>query len=202
MSLRHLALAKMAERERIARDLHDVVGHTLSLITLKSELAGRLLDAQRNAERARAEIEDVQRISSHALNDVRTTILGDRSETIEAEFERAASTLRTAGIEVECLREPVRLGSTHESILGLALREAVTNVVRHAGASRCCIRLLQTSQTCVLEVQDDGRGGEGSEGQGLRGMRERIEALGGSVLREMTTGTRLTVSLPAALVPT
>jgi two-component system sensor histidine kinase DesK len=199
MSLRHLGLAKRAECERIARDLHDVLGHTLSLITLKSELAGRLLPEQ--VARARAEIAAVTSISRQALADVRRTILGGHTETLEAEFERAASTLRTAGITVDCQREAVWLNSEHEGILGLALREAITNIVRHAAASRCEIRLRQMMQKYILEVQDDGRGGECDEGLGLRGMRERIEALGGSVLRDISAGTRLTVSLPATPPP-
>lgn len=202
LSLRHLALAKVAERERIARDLHDVVGHTLSLITLKSELAGRLLAQLQDVERARAEIAEVESISRQALAEIRLTILNDRLDSINSEFERATSTLRTAGIAVECQHESVRLDAAHESILGFALREAVTNVVRHAGARKCSIRLQRIVHTYVLEVHDDGRGGTEQEGLGLRGMRERIEALGGSVLREKSTGTRLTVRLPAEPMPT
>jgi two-component system, NarL family, sensor histidine kinase DesK len=197
-------LAKIAERERIARDLHDVLGHTLSLIALKTELAGRLLSQTNDAERARAEMADVENISRQALVDVQQTILGDRAESLEEEFERASSTLRTAGIAVECQRESLSVDAVHESVLGFALREAVTNIVRHSRASSCHIRLLQSSQECLLEVQDDGRGcpqQEGQkEGEGLRGMRERVEAIGGSVRRDVSTGTRLSIRLPASLV--
>jgi two-component system, NarL family, sensor histidine kinase DesK len=200
-SLRHLGLAKVAERERIARDLHDVLGHTLSVITLKSELAGRLLTDPSNLERAGTELAEVSRIARQALADVTHTILGQRLESIETELERATSTLRTAGITVECQREATHIDARHESILGLALREAVTNVVRHAEARTCCIRLHRMRDVYVLEVQDDGRGGAEREGFGLRGMRERIEALGGSVLREISAGTRLTVCLPVAAIP-
>ncbi|MDB5967830.1 MAG: integral rane sensor signal transduction histidine kinase [Hydrocarboniphaga sp.] len=189
MSLRHLALAKAAERERIARDLHDVIGHTLSLIALKSELAGRLLVEHPDIPRAQAEITDIQQVSRHALAEVLSTILGERVETLERELERAA------GVALDCRQEVLNLGSAQQGIIGLALREAVTNVVRHAQARRCSIRLQQEHDLCVLEVQDDGCGG-GVEGSGLQGMRERIEALGGSVLREMPAGTRLTVRLP------
>ena len=204
-------LAKIAERERIARDLHDVLGHTLSLIALKTELAGRLLSQNNDAERARAEMADVENISRQALVDVHQTILGDRAETLEEEFERASSTLRTAGISVECQREPLQVDAVHESVLGFALREAVTNIVRHSRASRCLIRLQQSAQGCVLEVRDDGRGcvqregqmegqQEGQrEGEGLRGMRERVEAIGGSVRRDVSTGTRLMIQLPTSL---
>jgi two-component system sensor histidine kinase DesK len=202
MSLRHLALAKFAERERIARDLHDVVGHTLSLITLKCELAARLLTQLKDAERAQGEIADVEGISRQALADVKRTILGDRLDNIDTEFARATSTLKTAGIAVACERGQVRIDTAHESILGFALREAVTNVVRHAEARTCSIRLHQNRDAYILEVQDDGRGGMENEGLGLRGMRERIEALGGSVLREISAGSRLTVRLPSQPVMT
>jgi two-component system sensor histidine kinase DesK len=200
MSLRYLALAQRSECERIARDLHDVLGHTLSLITLKSEHAGRLLAEPRHVERARAEIADVESISRQALAEVQRTIVGECAESLDAELERASSTLRAAGVTVDCQRESVWLDREHEGILGLALREAVTNIVRHAAASRCEIRFRHVRQTYVLEVQDDGRGGDAAaadEGLGLLGMRERIEALGGSVLRDISAGTRHTVSLPA-----
>jgi two-component system sensor histidine kinase DesK len=201
-------LAKVAERERIARDLHDVLGHTLSLIALKTELAGRLLSKNSDAERARAEMADVENISRQALVEVQQTILGDRSETLEEELERASSTLRTAGIEVDFQREHLIVDAVHESVLGFALREAVTNIGRHSRASTCHIRLQQSAKECLLEVQDDGRGcrpDEGqkdgpNEGEGLRGMRERVEAIGGSVRLDVSAGTRLSIRLPATLV--
>ena len=199
-------LAKLAERERIARDLHDVLGHTLSLIALKTELAGRLLSKNQDVERARAEMAEIENISRQALADVHQTILGDRPETLEQEFERARSTLRTAGIAVDCQREHVFVDPVHESVLGFALREAVTNIVRHSQASNCHIRLQQSDQGCMLEVQDDGCGALEQEcqkeGEGLRGMRERVEAIGGSVRRDVSTGTRLMVQLPGSLVTT
>lgn len=201
MSLRHLELAKAAERERISRDLHDVLGHTLSLITLKSQLAGRLLTDRPDLSRACVEIADIERVSRQALADVQRTILDERVETIGMELERAASTLRTAGIAVQCRCEATQLDTAQESILGLTLREAVTNVVRHAQARSCSIRLHQDQDLCVLEVKDDGRGGCDADGQGLQGMRERIEALGGSVLRDVLNGTHLTVRLPAMPTP-
>ncbi len=201
MSLRHLGFAKAAERERLARDLHDVLGHTLSVIALKSELAGRLTERS-NRDRALAELRDIEAISRQALADVKHTIVDDRFDTLETELERATSTLRTAGIAVQCRREAGHIDSPQEGILGLALREAVTNVVRHAEARTCSIRLHRTRDLYVLEVQDDGRGSTGREGQGLRGMRERIEALGGSVLREISVGTRLTVHLPVVSAAT
>jgi two-component system sensor histidine kinase DesK len=189
-------LAKLAERERIARDLHDVLGHTLSLITLKAELAGQLLNEELGVARARKEIGDIESTARRALAEVRQTISSYRTESLELEIERAAVMLRAAGIQASLSQDVVRLDRASEGALGLALREAVTNVVRHAHASACQIRLQRIEHYCLLEVQDDGRGGTCSEGQGMRGMRERVEGLGGSVVLDGSRGTRLTVCVP------
>ncbi len=191
-------LAKVAERERIARDLHDVLGHTLSLITLKSELARKLVD--RDPERAKQEMHDVENASRAALTDVREAIRGYRSDGIFAELARARAALETAGVAVECDTDPVVLSPAQESVLALALREAVTNVVRHAEASRCNVTLKRNDLLCTLEVADDGCGAAGPEGNGLRGMRERLEALGGSLRLLSSNGTRLIIDLPLASV--
>jgi two-component system, NarL family, sensor histidine kinase DesK len=191
-------LAKMAERERIARDLHDVLGHTLSLITLKAELAGQLLGQEPEIERARREMADVESISRGALAEVRKTIRDYRAETLQMEVDRVAAMLSAAGIEMNCERGVAQLDTTRERVLGLALREAVTNVVRHSGARNCHIRMQQAQHDYLLEVEDDGRGGSYNEGQGLRGMRERVEALGGSLLLDRSRGTRLSVRVPVS----
>jgi len=189
-------IAKVAERERIARDLHDVLGHTLSLITLKTELARKLVD--RDPERAKQEMQDVENASRAALADVREAIRGYRTEGIFAELARARAALETAGVAVECEAHPVPLNAEQESVLALALREAVTNVVRHAEAHRCNVTLKRNESLCTLEVADDGRGAAGPEGNGLRGMRERLEALGGSLRLLSANGTRLIIDLPLA----
>jgi len=189
-------LAKVAERERIARDLHDVLGHTLSLITLKSELARKLVD--RDPERAKQEMQEVEITSRAALADVREAIRGYRSDGIFAELARARAALETAGVSVECDTTPVPLSPAQESVLALALREAVTNVVRHAEARRCNVILKRDNSLCTLEVADDGCGASGPEGNGLRGMRERLEALGGSLRLLSSNGTRLIIDLPLA----
>jgi two-component system sensor histidine kinase DesK len=188
-------LAKVAERERIARDLHDVLGHTLSVITLKSELAGKLID--RDPARAGKEIREVEQISRQALTDVRDAIRGYRSQGLVAELAQAKSTLETAGLTVQCdAATTVKLPAVQESVLSLAVREAVTNVVRHARARTCRMRLEQENGSCRLEIQDDGLGSSNGEGNGLRGMRERVEMLGGTLLRETRAGTKLTITLP------
>jgi two-component system sensor histidine kinase DesK len=188
-------LAKVAERERIARDLHDVLGHTLSVITLKSELAGKLID--RDPQRAGKEIREVEEISRQALSDVRDAIRGYRSKGLLAEMAQAKSTLETAGVTVSCDASTiVKLPAMQEGVLTMAVREAVTNVVRHAQARNCSLRLEQQNGACRLEIEDDGRGGFQNEGNGLRGMRERVEMLGGTLRRDSQTGTRLTITLP------
>ena len=187
-------LAKVAERERIARDLHDLLGHTLSLIVLKSELAGKLLD--HSPARAREEIRDLEQVSRNALSEVRQAVRGYRAGNLASEMARAKATLETAGVAVECQMDTVTLAAQQENVMSLALREAVTNVVRHANATRCIIRVRQSDGQCDMEVVDNGRGGSAEEGSGLRGMRERAEALGGTVTRRVAEGCRLAVSLP------
>ncbi len=188
-------LAKVAERERIARDLHDVLGHTLSVITLKSELAGKVME--RDPERAGKEIREVEEISRQALAEVRDAIRGYRAKGLSAELALAKTTLETAGLSVQCdAASTVQLPAMQESVLSLAVREAVTNVVRHAQARSCRLRVEQQNGSCRLEIQDDGLGCTSDEGNGLRGMRERVEMLGGTLLRETRSGTKLTVTLP------
>jgi two-component system sensor histidine kinase DesK len=190
-------LAKLAERERIARDLHDVLGHTLSVIVLKSELAGRLF--ARDPERAAAEIADVEMISRKALSEVREAIRGYRAEGLAAEIKRAHSTLDAAGVTLVCEDKPPTLNPAVESVISLVVREAVTNIVRHAHASQCSMRFSAQNGHTSLIVEDDGRGGARLEGNGLRGMRERIEALGGQFAVDGSRGTRLTIQVPTEL---
>jgi two-component system sensor histidine kinase DesK len=194
-------LAKLAERERIARDLHDVLGHTLSVITLKSELAGKLID--RDPQRAGKEIREVEEISRQALSDVRDAIRGYHSKGLLAELAQAKSTLETAGVAVRCdAADTLKLPAMQEGVLSMAVKEAVTNVVRHAHAHTCSLRLEQRNGSCHLEIEDDGQGGFQSEGNGLRGMRERVEMLGGTLTRDTRTGTRIAITVPLKEVPT
>ncbi len=187
-------LATLAERERIARDLHDLLGHTLSVIVVKSELAARL--AEREPARAGDEMRDVERIGREALSEVRAAVAGYRARGLRGELEGARQALAAAGVEATVEAELPALPIAHESALALALRESVTNVVRHAGARRATIRIGLEGPDVVLEVADDGQGGSAPEGAGLTGMRERVAALGGSIQRDGTSGTRLRVSLP------
>lgn len=192
-------LAQTAERERIARDLHDLLGHTLSMITLKSELAGKLID--RDPDRAGREIREVERISREALREVRSAIAGYRSEGLQAELARARLALESAGVKLEYFTQPVELEPVRETVLALALREAVTNVIRHAKASTCRISLETVDGDVRLEVRDDGRGGQTPEGIGLSSMRERVEGLGGRLERRTDGGTSLLIALPKQAPP-
>jgi two-component system sensor histidine kinase DesK len=187
-------LAKVAERERIARDLHDVLGHTLSVIVLKSELAAKL--AEKDPARAVKEIQEVERISRDALAQVRSTVRGYHALSLQAEAEQAAATLQAAGVKVQCDFAPANIPPSHEGVLALALREAVTNVIRHAQAHSCDLRLRPVADGCELEIKDDGCGRMSPEGTGLTGMRHRVEALGGKLVREVSSGTRLLITLP------
>ncbi len=188
-------LAQVAERERIARDLHDLLGHTLSVIVLKSELAAKL--TTRDAEAAAREIRDVERISRDALREVRQAVSGYRAR-VASEVDRAREALRAAGVAFEPEVDAAPLPATAESVLALAIREAVTNVVRHAAARHCRLRLRLSGSAASLVVEDDGRGGSAAEGVGLASMRERLQALGGTLERTGTSGTRLAITLPVA----
>ena len=195
-------LATIAERERIARDLHDLLGHTLSVIVLKSELAARLVPA--DPDRAVAEVNDIERIGREALGEVRSAVTGYRARGLGAELAGARVALEAAGVDVEVHADPTDLRPEQESALAMAVREAVTNAVRHADAQHVTISITTVGAEVRLEVTDDGRGASGLEGSGLTGMRERIAALGGRVEvgnpedRDDRRGTVVEVTVPLA----
>lgn len=202
-------LATIAERERIARDLHDLLGHTLSVVVLKSELAARLITA--DPDRATAEIRDVERIGRQALAEVRAAVAGYRAAGLDAELTGAQRALDAAGVTLDLETRPPPLAPQTEAALALAVRECVTNVVRHAHARHVTITIGADPREdehaptgAVLEVVDDGRGASGPDGAGLAGMRERISGLGGTVTRTHGpggVGTRVRVTLPAPPAP-
>ncbi len=193
-------LAASAERERIARDLHDLLGHTLTLVAIKADLAARLsLSAP---ERARQEMEEVAQAARDALGEVRLAVAGMRGASLALELERAGRALATAGIAAEFAAAPPGLSPDTEAVLAMVLREAVTNVVRHAGARLCRIGLATEADGAVsLRVEDDGAAGPIVEGAGLSGMRARLTAAGGTLLIESggggsPAGTVLLTRLP------
>jgi two-component system sensor histidine kinase DesK len=188
-------LAAVAERERIARDLHDVLGHTLSVIVLKAELAGRLID--RDPQRAAQEIADVEKTARTALSEVRQAIGGYRSQGLPAEMELARNTLRAAGVALACESPLPQLHAAEETVLCLAVREAVTNIVRHAQATHCRMRFTTSSDGYhSLLITDDGSQPKLQEGNGLRGMRERVQSLGGRLSITADPGVCLLIELP------
>ena len=179
-------LAALAERERIGRDLHDLLGHTLSLVALKSELAARLVDSDAGA--ARRELIEVGRVAREALVQVRSAVTGIRIAGLAAELASARLLLESDGIAFDYALAPVALPQEVEQVLAMALREAVTNIQRHARASSARVELKAEGTDVVLCIRDDGRGGAMSPGNGLCGMRERIEALGGCLRVESAPG--------------
>jgi two-component system, NarL family, sensor histidine kinase DesK len=189
-------MATLAERERISRDLHDLLGHTLSVIALKSELASRLADS--DPGRAAAEIRDVERVSRDALSEVRTAVEGYRGRGLSGELRGAARALESSGVQMSATIADIRMSVRHETILALAMREAVTNVVRHARASTCWITLRGEQARLVFSIRDNGVGGTPREGHGLTGMRERVAAAGGTVTVDGSSGTTITIALPTA----
>ena len=191
-------LAALAERERIGRDLHDLLGHTLSLVALKSELAGRLLDSDATA--ARRELDEVSRVARDALVQVRSAVTGIRAAGLAAELASAKLLLESGGIAFDYEVAGGALAPEVEMVLALALREAVTNIQRHAQAHSARVELATEGNDAVLRIRDDGRGGAIAPGNGLCGMRERIEALGGRLRVDSTPGrgTCVEARLPCA----
>ncbi len=197
-------LAVAEERNRIARDLHDTLGHSLSVIALKSELARRLLPD--DPARAEAELADVERVSREALASVRETVSGYRQPSLAIELAGARAALAAAGITGDVEPAPEDLPRNVDAILGWAVREGVTNVLRHSDATRARIRIITDGSSRAVEVVDDGRGlaeddraSDDRAGVGLAGLRERAAGLGGRVEAGPLPdrGFRLLVAVPA-----
>ncbi len=195
-------LAALAERERIGRDLHDLLGHTLSMVALKSDLASRLLE--RDPVAARGEIDEVSRVAREALSQVRRAVSGIRAAGIAAELASAKLLLETDGITFDYRFEDgfadSALPAGVESALAMTVREAATNIQRHARAHRAEVSFGMEDGEAVLRIVDDGRGGAIVPGNGLAGMRERIEGVRGRLRIEAGDGrgTRVEVRVPLA----
>lgn len=194
-------LAVAEERLRFARDLHDLLGHSLSSITLKSELAGRLLPA--TPERAAAEVRDIEGVARKALQEVREAVAGYRQPTLGEELNGASKMLKAAGIACRIEQQAGVLPSATDVVLAWAVREGVTNVVRHSRARHCVIRLTRDGEAVRAEITDDGLGFPPEReattvGSGLSGLAERVAASGGDFEAKPMPkgGFRLWVSLP------
>jgi two-component system sensor histidine kinase DesK len=206
-------LAVEAERERFARDLHDLLGHSLSVITLKAELAGRLLPGR--AEEARRHLGDLEAVARSALGEVRETVSGYRRPTLAGELAGARIALDAAGIEMRVQEPGGELPADVEAVLAWAVREGTTNVIRHSGARTCEIAIDGggngaaaapgdgAAAAASAEIHDDGRGANGGgagdgDGNGLDGLRERAALVAGTVEAGAAPGGgfRLRVTVP------
>ena len=201
LSLAREQIARLAvgeERLRFARDLHDLLGHSLSVIALKSELAGRLV--KQSPGLAEHEVKDIENVARDALREVREAVAGYRQPTLAAELAGAREALTAAGIECRIEGEHEGLAPAVEAVLAWTVREGATNVVRHSQAKRCSIRISQHDGQASVEVTDDGRGGTPQRGSGLHGLDERVRERGGTLRAEPLAheGFRLSVSLPLA----
>jgi two-component system sensor histidine kinase DesK len=206
LSLAREQIARLAvgeERLRFARDLHDLLGHSLSVIALKSELAGRLIKATPGL--AAHEVEDIEQVARDALREVREAVTGYRQPSLNAELAGAREALTAAGVELRSEDEHPALPPAVEAVSAWAVREGVTNVMRHSQAKRCAIRIFKKDGHATVEVVDDGLGGMPEPGSGLRGLRERVLERGGTLTAEplLHEGFRLrvTLPLPSAAVP-
>ncbi|HEY3614336.1 MAG TPA: sensor histidine kinase [Gaiellales bacterium] len=191
-------LAVSDERLRIARDMHDLLGHTLSLVALKSDLAARLVRS--DPERAEAEMNDVRSVTRQALEEVRSAVHGYRQLPFASALDGARAALSAAGIDCRVEGAPPQLATEVESVLAWALREATTNVVRHSGAHGCAITLEHDPEAVSLLVVDDGAATSGAtgEGAGLVGLAERARGLNGTLEAGARPGGgyRLRLTLP------
>ncbi len=200
----HLAISE--ERLRFARDLHDLLGHTLSLIALKSELAGQLIPE--DPQQAQREVQDIETAARTALREVREAVIGYRQSTLASELQRAHELLTAAGIQDIVQNDTGVLPVPIETLLTWVVREGVTNVMRHSRAKHCIISLAQRPGEIFLTITDDGQGSKSGEsepslhkdspGNGLRGIIERVAALNGRYEAGPAEecGFRLAVSLP------
>jgi two-component system, NarL family, sensor histidine kinase DesK len=191
-------LAASEERFRISRDLHDLLGHTLSLIVLKSEVAARLAD--RDPAKSLTEIGDIETVARRALADVREAISGYRRLSLKEEFDNAREVLAGADIEVTLRTQGTPLPAEIDGLFGWAVREGVTNIVRHSRARTVLIAVSCRGAEAVLEITDDGAGAGGGPGTGLTGLGERVAGAGGTVETGPGPdgGFRLTVRVPVA----
>lgn len=196
-------LVKLEERQRIARDLHDTLGQKLSLIGLKSDLAGKLIT--KNPARAQAEIQDVRQTARSALKEVREMVTQMRGTRLEDEIFRISQILKAAQIEFNLDGEPkpANISLMNENVLSMCLKEAVNNIVKHSNATGCSIQIEPGRTDLKVTVKDNGIGIQDEKaycrGNGLRGMRERLEFVNGSMEIRSDGGTTLVIRVPNVL---
>jgi len=193
-------LVKLEERQRISRDLHDTLGQKLSLIGLKSDLAGKLII--KNPDKARLEIKDVQITARTALQEVRELVTEMRGTKLEDEIQRVEQILQAASIKFN-VEGPLQLPNTSlmaENVVSMCVKEAVTNVVKHSGASSCSIIIEPKDTNLAVKVHDNGIGIDATKGRakksGLQGMKERLEFVNGHLDIHSDNGTTLVINVP------
>ncbi len=184
------------ERERIARDLHDVLGHTLTMVALKSQIVEKLLDS--DPEKAKEELKNIHETARHALKDVRDTVADMSITSLEKELEHARTALKTAMIGLTVHGEVPALTEHQSKMLGLCLRELVTNIIRHADAKSAEIFFIQEEKNINIVVKDNGGVQNYQEGTGFAGVRYRVSDIGGQVEVVVKDGLVVKVSVPVA----
>lgn len=188
-------LAMIAERERIARDLHDILGHTLSTVVLKAELADKLLQ-QQNVTAARQHLQELHQIGRESLGLVRQTVSGYKHRGLSGEVFQLCEKLRAKGFTVEVTGEIPQLSPQVETAVILALTELTTNILRHSNGNHCHLHFDHTDEQLNISVKDNGVTNEITPGNGLSGIKERLQDIAGELHSDVTQGCRFIISLP------
>lgn len=188
-------LAAMVERERIGRDLHDILGHTLSSVILKADLAAKLL-AHQQTEHAQQQLTELSQIARDALSQVRQSVSGYKHQGLTAEVAKLLGRLRDAGFQAELTGDVPRLDNRRETAIILALTELVTNVMRHSKGDSCQLSFQQQGPALHICLNDNGQFTQMKEGNGLTGLRERLAAMGGTLTLQQQDGVSATIQLP------
>ena len=188
-------LATMVERERIARDLHDILGHTLSSIILKADLAEKLL-ARQQTDAAQQQLTELSQIAREALSQVRQSVSGYKHQGLGAEVAKLLSRLRDAGFQAALQGDIPQLDTRRETALILALTELVTNIIRHCKGDSCSLIFLQQANEFTICLSDNGQTAEIKEGNGIAGLRERLAAIGAKLILQQHDGVTARIQLP------
>jgi len=188
-------LATMVERERIGRDLHDILGHTLSSIILKADLAEKLL-ARQHTDAAQQQLTELSQIARDALSQVRQSVSGYKHQGLTAEVAKLLNRLRDAGFQALLIGDMPQLDNRRETALILALTELATNVIRHSNGDCCQLSFDQQDKLLHINLHDNGNVTKVTEGNGIKGLRERLAAIGGQLTTTYTDGFNAAIQLP------
>jgi len=187
-------LAAVGERERIAQDLHDLLGQTLTMVALKSDVATKLFDSK--PKQAKQELNEIRDAARGALKDVREAVAGMNRTTINAELKRATQILASANIKLSLSGNVPNLKPEVDQVLGLAVREAMTNIARHSQAKRARFEVINDETFLTVVIEDDGDNDTLTEGSGLKGLRKRVDEIGGIIKIEQTPGLKMSIQVP------